>query len=68
MFNEKYACNLLIFLIYTIECGYICNQPRGGSSHYTYRKKGKYPLTIPKKEPYVKETYVRLVIEALEEE
>ena len=51
-----------------LKCGYICNQPRGGSSHYTYRKKGKYPLTIPKKEPYVKETYIRLVIEALEEE
>lgn len=48
--------------------GYSCSQPKGGSSHYTYRKKGRYPLTIPKKNPYVKECYVRLVIEMLEEE
>lgn len=48
--------------------GYKCNQPQGGSSHYTYRKKGKFPLTIPKKSPYVKECYVKQVIESLENE
>lgn len=43
--------------------GYVPRQPRGGSSHYTYRKKGCMPLTVPRKEPYVKETYVSTVIE-----
>ena len=47
--------------------GYERHQPGGGSSHYIYRKKGKPPLTIPKKSPYVKEEYVKLVIEALGE-
>ena len=42
--------------------GYVPRQPRGGSSHYTYRKKGCMPLTVPRKEPYVKEAYVRTVI------
>ena len=48
--------------------GYECAQSRRGSSHYTYRKEGKYPITIPKNAPYVKECYVRQVIEALEAE
>ncbi len=47
--------------------GYEKRQPGGGSSHYTFRKSGKPPLTIPKKSPYVKEEYVKLVIEALGE-
>lgn len=46
--------------------GYERKQPSGGSSHYIYRKKGKMPLTIPKKSPYVKEEYVRQVIAAVE--
>ena len=48
--------------------GYKGHPPKSGSSHWTYRKPGKFPLTIPKKDPYVKETYVKLVIAALEEE
>ena len=48
--------------------GYERRQPGGGSSHYIYRKKGQPPLTIPKKTPYVKEEYVKLVIEALADE
>ena len=51
-----------------IRYGYVGKVPKGGFSHWTYRKKGKPPLTIPKKEPYVKETYVKLVIQALEED
>ena len=50
-----------------VRSGYEKRQPGGGSSHYTFRKKGKLPLTIPKKSPYVKEEYVKLVIEALGE-
>ena len=50
-----------------VRSGYEKRQYGGGSSHYTFRKKGKLPLTIPKKSPYVKEEYVKLVIEALGE-
>ena len=38
--------------------GYIMYSPKGGSSHYTFRKSGCYPITIPKHEP-IKKTYKR---------
>lgn len=47
--------------------GYTMSQPRGGSSHYTFRKKGCAPITIPKHEP-IKRTYVMMVREAVESE
>ena len=28
--------------------GYVMNAPKGGSSHYTFRKAGCQPITIPK--------------------
>ena len=31
--------------------GYEMNAPRSGSSHYTFRKQGCMPITIPKHEP-----------------
>ena len=31
--------------------GYTMTAPRGGSSHYTFRKAGCNPITIPKHEP-----------------
>ena len=31
--------------------GYTMHSPKGGSSHYTFRKPGKMPITIPKHEP-----------------
>lgn len=31
--------------------GYIMNAPKGGSSHYTFRKIGYPPITIPKHKP-----------------
>ena len=31
--------------------GYVMNAPRSGSSHYTFRKIGCVPITIPKHEP-----------------
>jgi len=37
-------------------------QPCGGSSHYTYRKEGRNPITIPHRKPYVHEVYVQRVI------
>ncbi len=46
--------------------GYEPRQPRKGSSHYTYRKKGSMPITVPYKRPYVKEIYVKQVIKLLD--
>lgn len=43
------------------------HQPRGGSSHYTFRKKGCAPITIPRHEP-IKRAYVMLVREVVESE
>lgn len=40
--------------------GYVMNSPKGGSSHYTFRKKGCMPITIPKHEP-IKRVYVEMV-------
>jgi len=48
--------------------GYKGTQPRNGSSHWTFRKKGCPSLTVPRKEPFVKEVYVRMVIDVLEAE
>jgi len=49
--------------------GFKCRQPNGGSSHHTYTKPGMpLILTVPHKEPYVKEFYVKQVIKALEEQ
>ena len=45
--------------------GFSCRQPNGGSSHYTYIK-GELRLTVPRKEPYIKEYYVKLAIEAID--
>lgn len=45
--------------------GYVCRQPKGGSSHYVYTKSGKAEIiTVPKKKP-VKEVYVRKIISIL---
>lgn len=47
--------------------GYTINAPKGGSSHYTFRKPGKNPITIPKHEP-IKRIYVEMVREVVKEE
>lgn len=47
-----------------IRIGYIMNQPKGGSSHYTFRKSSCKPITIPKHTP-LKRTYIELVSEAI---
>lgn len=36
------------------EYGYTKKTPRSGSSHYTFRKNGCQPLTIPRHEPIKK--------------
>ena len=47
--------------------GYTVSQPKRGSSHYTFRKEGCIPITIPKHEP-IKVVYVRMVKEIVEAE
>ena len=50
-----------------VSYGYIKHGPRGGSSHYTFRKPGRNPITIPMHEP-IKKVYIKLVKEAVEGE
>ncbi|MGI6359089.1 MAG: toxin HicA [Bacillota bacterium] len=47
--------------------GYRGRPPISGSSHWTFRKRGKPPITIPANQP-VKRTYVRLVKDIIESE
>ena len=47
--------------------GYVMTAPRSGSSHYTFRKQGKSPITIPKHEP-IKKVYVEMVRKVVESE
>lgn len=47
--------------------GYTMYAPRSGSSHYTFRKPGCMPITIPKKKP-IKRVYVEKVKEVIESE
>ena len=46
--------------------GYQMKAPSSGSSHYTFRKPGKNPITIPKHEP-IKKIYVEMVRKIVEE-
>lgn len=46
---------------------YEMNAPRSGSSHYTFRKTGCKPVTIPKHEP-IKKAYVEMVKQIVESE
>jgi len=39
--------------------------PRGGGSHYTFRKRGCQPITIPKHE-LIKKVYVEMVKQIVE--
>ncbi len=47
--------------------GYAMYAPKGGSSHYTFRKQGCQPITIPKHEP-IKKVYVEMVRKVVESE
>ena len=47
--------------------GYEMNSPKSGSSHYTFRKSGCTPITIPKHEP-IKKVYVEMVKQIVESE
>ena len=47
--------------------GYEMKGAGSGSSHFTFRKKGCAPITIPKHEP-IKKTYVKMVKDVVESE
>lgn len=47
--------------------GYEMYASRSGSSHYTFRKTGCMPITIPKHEP-IKKVYVEMVRQIVESE
>jgi len=47
--------------------GYSMGAPKRGSSHYTFRKPGCQPITIPKHEP-IKKVYVEMVKKVVESE
>lgn len=47
--------------------GYVMKGTSGGSSHFTFRKPGCAPITIPKHEP-IKKTYIIMVKEIIESE
>lgn len=47
-----------------VKIGYELRQPRGGSSHYTFRKPGCAPITIPKHAP-LDRAYIDLVAEVV---
>jgi len=49
------------------EYGYIMHGPRGGSSHYTFRKAGCRTITIPKHNT-IKKIYVEMVKDIVESE
>ncbi len=49
-----------------INIGYVKHQPSGGSSHYTFRKKGCKPITIPKHQPLNK-VYIEIVSNVVKE-
>ena len=44
--------------------GYTVRQPRSGSSHYTFRKSGCTPITIPKHNP-INKAYIAMVAEVV---
>ncbi|MCL6447251.1 MAG: toxin HicA [Armatimonadetes bacterium] len=45
--------------------GFERSQPRGGSSHYVYRK-GNRKLVVPRRQPYILQAYVIRAIKHLE--
>ncbi len=47
-----------------VKIGYAANQPKGGSSHYTFRKSGYMPITIPRQTP-INRAYIELVAEVV---
>ena len=49
------------------EYGYSANETGGGSSHITFRKKGRQPITVPRHKP-IKKAYIEIIRNAIKEE
>ena len=47
--------------------GYVMRAPKSGSSHCTFRKNERPPITIPRHKP-IKKVYVEMVRDIVEEE
>jgi len=47
-----------------ISFGFEVRQPKSGSSHYVYTK-GEVQISVPFKRPFVKEIYVKRVLELI---
>lgn len=47
-----------------IAYGYHASETGGGSSHVTFRKKGRNPITIPRHNP-IKKAYIEIVRDAV---
>ncbi len=47
--------------------GYTMDAPRSGSSHFTFRKKDRGIITIPKHKP-IKKVYIKIVRDIVERE
>lgn len=50
-----------------LEQGFEMRQPKSGSSHYVYCR-GEVQMTVPFKKPFVKEVYVKRVLEIIGED
>jgi len=46
------------------KAGFKRRQPNSGSSHYIYKKDNSM-VTVPKKLPYIRESYIKQMIEAI---
>jgi hypothetical protein len=46
-------------------CGFQVRQPRGGSSHYFY-KRGRVTISIPRRRPHLLPIYVRRALAAID--
>ena len=47
--------------------GYELRETSGGSSHATFRKRGRNPITVPRHTP-IKKVYIEMVRDAIEKE
>lgn len=63
--NSDFRIDELSKILYNY--GYTTKETRGGSSHITFRKEGRMPITIPR-HGKIKRIYVNLVKKAVEEE
>ena len=49
------------------EHGYSASETSGGSSHITFRKKERQPITVPRHNP-IKKAYIEIIRNAIKEE